>query len=270
MISYQTASVADLETILGWAGAEGWNPGLDDAAAFHAADPGGFFLALEDGEPVAAISVVNHSDDFAFLGLYITRPSHRGRGVGFGLWTHALTHAGNRVVGLDGVPDQQANYAASGFVHAGGTTRFAGVVAGKSDPEIRLAEPGDLPGLIAREAAASGVAKPAYLTAWFSQTAQRRTLIASDGVCTLRQCGEGAKIGPLLADTPTAAERLIRHCAQIFSPALILDVPAASTELTALCEDLGLRPGFATARMYRGAAPPCAGGIYAVASLELG
>ena len=51
-------SAAELETVMGWAAEEGWNPGLADAAAFHAADPEGFFLTLVGGEPVAAISVV--------------------------------------------------------------------------------------------------------------------------------------------------------------------------------------------------------------------
>ena len=78
-------SLAELELIIGWAADEGWNPGLEDASAFYAADPDGFFLKEVDGQAVAAVSVVNHSDDFAFLGLYLCRPvegacksSHRG------------------------------------------------------------------------------------------------------------------------------------------------------------------------------------------------
>lgn len=61
MIVYRNASLAEVALMLDWDAAEGWNPGLDDAAAFHAADPDGFFLALEDDVPVASISVVNHT-----------------------------------------------------------------------------------------------------------------------------------------------------------------------------------------------------------------
>jgi len=46
-------SLADLETVLDRAAAEGWNPGLEDAAAYWAADPEGFFPAEPDGQPVA-------------------------------------------------------------------------------------------------------------------------------------------------------------------------------------------------------------------------
>ena len=37
-------SLAELELIIGWAADEGWNPGLEDASAFYAVDPDGFFL----------------------------------------------------------------------------------------------------------------------------------------------------------------------------------------------------------------------------------
>src|SRR5690606_17979527 len=89
-------SGADLAAVLGWAADEGWNPGLADAGPFVAADPRGFFLAEVGGQPAAAISVVNHDDGFAFLGLYICRPAFRGQGVGHALWREALAHAGDR------------------------------------------------------------------------------------------------------------------------------------------------------------------------------
>ncbi len=86
----RTATLADVNLMLDWAADEGWNPGLDDAAAFHASDPEGFFVAERAGAPVAAISVVNHDDRNAFLGLYLCRPEWRGQGIGLALWNHAL------------------------------------------------------------------------------------------------------------------------------------------------------------------------------------
>jgi hypothetical protein len=41
----------DMALAVDWAAAEGWNSGLDDAAAFHAADPDGHFLTRIDGRP---------------------------------------------------------------------------------------------------------------------------------------------------------------------------------------------------------------------------
>jgi Acetyltransferase (GNAT) domain len=61
----------ELGIALDWAAAEGWNPGLHDAACFHAADPEGFLVGLLDGEPVATISVVRYAMDCGLLGFYI-------------------------------------------------------------------------------------------------------------------------------------------------------------------------------------------------------
>ncbi|MEM1389103.1 MAG: GNAT family N-acetyltransferase [Pseudomonadota bacterium] len=269
MSRFCTASIAQIDEMLDWAAAEGWNPGLADAAAFHASDPAGFFVALDDARPVAAISVVNHGPDFAFLGLYIVRPAYRGRGIGYGLWQFALAHAGARSVGLDGVPEQQANYAASGFVLAGRTRRFSGHVTPRAHP-IRLAEEGDINAMIAAEAACSGTEKPRYLRAWFTQDPERKTLIDEGGFCTVRRCRDGAKIGPLVAQDAAAATRLIQHAARHYGTALIIDVPESSTALSEICAGFDMQPSFETARMYRGPAPVGSGGLFAVTTLELG
>ena len=43
------ASRKEFAVAVGWAASEGWNPGLDDLAAFHAADPAGFLMGFMDG-----------------------------------------------------------------------------------------------------------------------------------------------------------------------------------------------------------------------------
>ncbi len=268
-------TLSDLETVLDWAAEEGWNPGLDDAEAFLAADPGGFFLTEDDGVPVAAISVVNHSADFAFLGLYICRPSHRGRGIGYALWQHALEHAGNRTVGLDGVPDQQENYLKSRFAHAGSTVRYAGHVDAVQDSAIRPAGPAETEQLVAMEADASGWEKQSYLAKWFSPTNSRKTFVLESdgvisGVATVRRCRSGAKIGPLIAADADSALRLIRHAAQAVDSSVMIDVPESSTPLGALCGNLELEAVFHTARMYRGDGRSGSASCFAVATLELG
>ena len=50
-----------------WAAAEGWNPGLTDAACFAAAAPDGFLLGELAGAPAAVLSVVNYDEHFSFL-----------------------------------------------------------------------------------------------------------------------------------------------------------------------------------------------------------
>ena len=125
----RVATADEVALIVGWAAAEGWNPGDADAACFRLQDPGGFFVGVEDGEPVAAVSVVTYGDALAFLGLYIVRPDRRGRGWGMATWRAGMAHAGGRPVGLDGVVAQQDNYRRSGFVLAHRNVRCGGTAA---------------------------------------------------------------------------------------------------------------------------------------------
>lgn len=261
--------------MLDWAAEEGWNPGLDDAAAFHAADPEGFFVAELDGQPVAAICVVNHSDSFAFLGLYLCRPECRGRGIGFTLWTAALSHAGARTVGLDGVAAQEANYARSGFVLADRTRRLSGLLQAGA-PELPLAGPSDVAPLARLDRAATGIARDRFLRAWLAERPTRKTVVLRDargiaGFATIRRCRDGAKIGPIVAPDADAALHLAHQAvAALGETSVIIDVPDTCADFGAMLRSRGFTEGFATARMYRGPDPSGDGTLHAVATLELG
>ena len=270
-------SAAELETVLTWAAGEGWNPGLSDARAFHAADPEGFFLTLVNDDPVAAISVVNHDEGHAFLGLYLCRPDWRGRGIGYATWMHALAHAGTRTVGLDGVPAQEANYRKSGFTRTGASLRHEGRLPPQTSAAIRPATADDTPALMALDAQATGHARPRFLTAWLSgdgQTRETRVLQSGGdiaGFATWRACGTGTKIGPVIAPDTDAALTLIADiAAQRPEGPLIVDVPEANTALRRALEQEGFTIPFSTARMYRGPAPETGPALQAIATMELG
>lgn len=272
---YRTATAAEVALMLDWAAEEGWNPGLEDAAPFFASDPGGFFVATVDNRPVAAISVVNHSDSFAFLGLYLCRPEYRGRGIGLGLWTHALAHAGERTVGLDGVPAQEANYARSGFVLTGRTRRLLGIVP---IAEVRLPIATEEDGEVIHQLdqAANGFARPNFLKAWTTETATRKTVLLErdgqvSGFATARRCRGAGKVGPIVAPSPEEAFDLtVQAAAAAGTNEIMIDVPDTQAEFEALLGDRGFVEVFATARMYRGTPPTSAKTLRATATLELG
>jgi GNAT superfamily N-acetyltransferase len=275
-INIRTMRVSDLGTVLNWAAEEGWNPGHDDTNAFFAADPDGFFLAESDGEPIASISVVNHTEQFSFLGLYICRPAFRGRGIGLALWNHALHHAGARTIGLDGVPAQLANYEKSGFVSAGSTLRFEGELAGEPDGTIRTLKQADIPALTALDEAENGYRKERFLNAWLCSGDTRMSVVltpnaAIEGFATVRLCRKGAKIGPVIAADAVAALRLIKAAAAAIDQTyVIVDVPAENRLLVAELEHLDMQMTFPTARMYRGEPAVMGPSLQAVATLELG
>lgn len=273
----RTMTPADLDLAIDWAAGEGWNPGLEDAAAFRVADPDGFFVTEQDGEPIAAISVVNLDPGFAFLGLYICRPDWRGKGVGMALWNHALHHAGDRTIGLDGVAAQQANYAKSGFARTGATRRLEGAPGTQGSADTRPANTADLPALLALDERANGYARPTFLTGWVAPQESRRTLVLEgaggpEGLATIRRCRTGAKIGPVVAPDADAALRLIRAAAGLFPDTgpVIVDVPDSNKALGQRLAEAGMVETFATARMYKGTPPPATALLHAPATLELG
>lgn len=273
-VDFRTMQPDELAVALEWAAEEGWNPGLDDAEVFWHSDPQGFFLAEAEGRPVAAISVVNHSTDFAFLGLYLCLPEFRGKGIGYRLWQHALNHAGERTVGLDGVPDQQANYRKSGFDLTGQTYRFLGDVEGHMSAELRNVNQSDLSALIRLDSDANGYAKPAFLRNWLVDTPTRKTLVLGDeprGYATIRACRSGHKIGPVVAPTLKDAEALIRGVVQVAqAQEVMIDVPDDCAPLMNFCQATDMTVTFNTARMYRGAAPKPGELLRSIATMELG
>jgi len=108
-------SLSDVEIAIDWAAKEGWNPGLNDAACFHAIDSHGFFKGELGGRMIASGSAPVYDAEFAFIGLYIVAPAFRGKGYGWALTDAMLAYADSRNVGLDGVEVMAERYARLGF-----------------------------------------------------------------------------------------------------------------------------------------------------------
>lgn len=282
---------AEVPLAVDWAAGEGWNPGLDDAAPFAAADPAGFLIGTIDGEPAATISLVGADPAFGFLGFYIVAPAFRGRGHGLAIWNAALARRPFTTIGLDGVVDQQPSYRKSGFVLVHRNVRYGGRVdpAALLTAEGRAALPAPggsvilavdaalAPAVLAYDRPFYPADRTAFLSAWLAPTATRQGLaLVRDGAVVgygvARRCRAGAKIGPLFADDEAGAEALFRALAGLFPEGeIFLDPPEPHAAATALARRFGLSPVFETARMYRGPAPdlPLAR-TYGITTFELG
>ncbi len=259
-----------------WAAAEGWNPGLADATCFARAAPGAFLVGEHEGRPVAFISAVNHDDRFAFLGFYIVRPDVRGRGYGLRLWQAALAHAGSRTMGLDGVVEQQDNYAKSGFKRAYSNIRYGGVPTDvqKSRSSVPLSQV-PLEDIVADDARVFPATRPFFWLAWLDAPGHRGRAVLRNGELAawgvIRPCRTGRKIGPLVADDRAAAEAVFTALVGDEGGQVFLDVPQPNGVAVALATEHGLVPVFETARMYSGPVRPIAlERVFGVTSFELG
>ena len=275
--SIRTMTRGEIGFAIDLAAAEGWNPGLHDAASFYTADPAGFLVGVLDGEPIACISAVSYAGSFGFIGLYIVAPRHRGKGYGLAIWNAAMRRLAGHTVGLDGVVAQQENYRRSGFALAYRNVRFEGRGGGEAfdGPIDARAFPFDR--LCAYDRRAFPAARSAFLRAWIDQPGAIALASADGGTIrgygVVRPCREGFKIGPLFADTPAVADALYRGLASRVpqdSP-VFLDVPEPNAAAMALTARYGMRRVFETARMYTGDAPSIdLDRVFGVTTFELG
>jgi len=277
-LSIRPMQSEDIALAIDWAAAEGWNPGLADAACFATPDPNGFLLGELDGIPVATISCVNYDTNFSFLGFYIVRQDLRGRGYGLRLWQAAMAHAGARVVGLDGVVAQQQNYRKSGFQLAYANIRYGGVLPMPASVSADLIALSQVPltTVVADDTTVFPAPRPAFLRAWIDAPGHVGRALLRDGRLAawgvIRPCRKGRKVGPLVADDRAGAEAVLSALlAHGGGGEVFLDVPSLNAAAVAFAQDLGLAPVFETARMYSGAIPALRlDRVYGVTSFELG
>lgn len=275
----RTACRAEIDIAIEWAAQEGWNPGLQDADCYFAADPDGFLIGFLDDEPIACISAVKHGADFGFIGFYIVKPAYRGQGYGMQLWRAALNRLASRTIGLDGVVAQQHNYKKSGFSLAHRNVRYAGLTGFTARSDVAWFDLNKQPlaDVLDYDRAFFPTERRAFLHAWLQQSeclalgvVQNNTLA---GYGVIRRCRTGYKIGPLFADDLLIADTLFYALQSQVQPntPLFLDVPEPNQLAIDLAHRYAMRADFETARMYFGNAPelPLAR-IYGVTSFEVG
>jgi GNAT superfamily N-acetyltransferase len=277
-VTVARAGREELDLMVDWAAAEGWNPGRADADCFFAADPDGFWLARVDGEAAACLSIVTYVPGFTFLGFYIAHPDHRGRGIGHALWQTALDACPATTIGLDGVVAQQDNYRKSGFVLAHRNVRHAGAVdagAPVLDGLVRIG-PGLPDAIAAYDRGCFAAPRRPSLDTWLGAPGHVGYAAIDDeriaGYGVVRPCRDGWKIGPLFADDAATAERLLLAlAAHAEGTTVILDPPEPNGAAADLCRRYRMAPVFETARMYRGPAPALPlDRIFGITTFELG
>ena len=272
---------AEVAQLVEWAAAESWNPGRHDVPAARSVDPAAFIALRRDGEMIGGGSVFSYDGAFGFMGLFIMRPDERGHGLGGLLWHHRLELMRARLrpdaaVGMDGVFRMAPFYARGGFVLAYRDLRFDGVAPDGDDTGLL---PIDAVGFEAvDEFDRRHVAAPrtAFLRAWLAPADVHTAVIVDGdavvGMAALRPCRDGYRFGPVHADRPDVAERLILGLmSRVAGAPVQIDVPEPNEAGLAIVDRLGMTESFGCARMYHGPDPQLpVDRIYGVTSFEFG
>lgn len=280
---------SELDLLVEWAAAEGWNPGLDDAEVFWATDPEGFVAAELDlgagPEFVGGGSIVRYGRSYGFMGFFIVRRDLRGHGLGTALWMHRRDLLRSRLdddasIEMDGVFAMQSWYARGGFELQHRDLRFEGVatrpkVASGTGDLVDLAE---LPfaTVEAFDRLHFPAPRPEFLKQWIARPGGHGLgLVRGDrlaGLAVSRPCREGHKIGPLFACDVAAAERLLGELeTRLEGDAIQLDLPEVNPDALEMVRRRGMREVFGCAKMTLGRPPELPWNrIFGVTTFELG
>jgi GNAT superfamily N-acetyltransferase len=278
-VRFRIMTKDEVAVAVDWAAAEGWNPGLHDAECFWPVDPDGFFCAELDGRIVGTAAVVNYDDSFSFGGFYIVDPAHRAGGIGMQLARYAMRHAGDRVLGVDGVVAMVPKYEGSGllFLHYN-NARYEGNGGGEMPGGLTPIADVPFADLLAYDTAHFPARREVFLQCWIAQEGHfGLALLDRDGNIlgygVRRACRNGYKIGPLFARDRATAELILDGLiAGIPAEPFFLDIPVPNKDAVALVEDRKMNPVFFTARLYttKEPVPLPLEEIFGVTTFELG
>lgn len=278
----QKLDLQHLITLVGWAKAEGWNPGPYDAHVFYATDPDGHYGYFIGDELIAGGSIVSYNGEFGFMGLFIVKPNYRGKGIGRQLWFERRNLLLSRLkptatIGMDGVVAMQPFYRDGGFASAFIDKRF--VRLGEKFPENSFVTPiqsTDYLAIYMYDAHCFGYPRPGFLKPWLELPQTKAFKFVENetlkGFVVIRKTNIGYKIGPLFADNYQVAEALYRAClSNAVGEEVNLDIPLTNLQAIQLTEAYAAKPVFECARMYHGEKPNVdANKIFGITTFELG
>lgn len=275
----KAVSCEEWQVVHEWAKAEHWDLGIGDAERFFNVDNQGFYLAYVNDQPVASVSVVNYTDDFAYAGFYLVAPGLRGKGYGLRLSYEAFRHGENRSVGLDGMPEQESNYKKGGFVTYYETSRLVGVVNNSvacPDGVEKITEK-NISEVIRYDEKVTGYPRDSLLVDWFNGGERYGFVAKSEdkiaGIVGIRRSTEGYRLGPLYSESQDVLEKLFASAlSQVpVGQRVTIDATTITSDFIKLLEEQGFEQIFHTLRMYRGSEPKGEKEkIKAIVSLELG
>ncbi len=262
-----------------WAANEGWNPGLNDLECFWNTDPDGWWIGLLNNEPICLKSAIKYGSSYGFMGFYMVKPEYRGKGYGLTLWKIANETLAGRISGMDGVVEQQKNYAKSGYVYAHRNVRYEGVGGGEIVVDVNIVDLKNLPFELIEnyDRECFPEKRTEFLSRWINLPQSFSFGYFENGIIkgygTIRKCRKGYKIGPLFSDNFEIAEKLFVCLKSKVADGenVYLDIPEPNENAVKLVKKYKMTYVFETARMYLGGTPDVnLNKIFGITTFELG
>lgn len=281
-ISIRTMTMDELEwTRVEWAGnGEGWSSMVGGLSPYYCHDSEGFYIMELGGEKMGSISMIPFKGlKMAFVGYYIIREPHRGKGFGRILMEEVLSHMENdrgiTTFGLNCVEAVTPLYEKFGFQTYTKDDFWSLQLQSKDDYRValkdhKLEDISSFPkALLSYDKAVYGDVRQNYLHAMCSKAStftiisEERGEVSGYGIISERippreEPHKSYRIGPLYANNAeTAAEILKGLIASVSeTPSTIyLETPGTNPLAAKLMAQFGFNKNSSMAKMYRGTPP---------------
>ena len=244
----------------------GWNQTAADWERFLEASPVGCFVAETDGQVCGTVTTIVYESRFAWVGMVLVDPQHRGRGIGTRLLHQAIEYLdglGIATIKLDATPDGKPIYEKLGFVTEYEIERWvlrAHARPPKHDsfPDLRLGESPSPEEILAVDRDAFGADRSALLQSLYRTAPEFNAAHylgeSLDGYTLGRRGSRADQMGPLMARSEAAAQQLLAaFLARSARETIFVDCMKANPFAARLLQSEGFEFSRPLTRMFRGA-----------------
>jgi GNAT superfamily N-acetyltransferase len=254
-----------MPALLALSASAGWNQTAADWRRLLTLEPHGCFGIEVDGVLAATATALNYGETLSWIGMVLTLPEYRGRGLARRLMHAALEHSGSRIVRLDASDMGKTLYEQLGFVAECRIERWRREPgpAGPPPPvEPFLCDP-------SYDAAVFGANRSTLI----DDLAKNKTARAGSAYAVARPGANAAYFGPCISETADDARTLLRWFVSHHEhEASALDLFPHHDSAASLAAAEGFEPVRRLTRMVRRPHKPGLPDrrIYSIAGFELG
>ncbi|RJE84529.1 GNAT family N-acetyltransferase [Paracoccus onubensis] len=215
----------------------------------------GRIFGLFDGDVlIATAAIMPYGDDFAWIGMVLTRKAWRGRGFGTSLLKTCIAEleGQGRSAWLDATPSGEPIYRGLGFEPVSDFARWQGAGTGNRGNDLRPADAAKTDAAAIEAAnAAFGADRTAFLRDLATRCPAARQ--STKGAFSFGRDGRIAtQIGPVVGTDDTAVAGLVDHVLSVLEGPVFLDVAERCRKLTELLKARGFTRQRPFLRMRKG------------------
>ncbi len=260
--------------------AAGWNQTRQDWLRLLALEPMGCFVACEGAHVCGTVTTLRYWSQFGWIGMLLTDPEYRRRGIGTRLLHEAVAYLENNGVEtlrLDGTPMGYDLYLKHGFRDEYDIQRWEGKSSVRTGSSLPPLQDHDLGEISEWDSRIFGVNRSKLISSLWKEnpscSAVARSSGKPEGYALWRPGARAWYLGPCAATTRDAAENLLSEVlGRIPGEPVFVDICMQNPWGLELLKPLDFRYQRSLVRMYRGPHPypgePRS--VFAIAGPELG